>query len=292
MERAQQLGGDHMHVIAMTVRAAVAAYTGRDPEAREAAHAAIDLARRCGSPRLADWASISLGFLEVSLGNHAQALTILQPLVSRFDVVPGTEIITVGYIPDAVEAMVALGRHADAEPLIKALETNGRRLDRPWMLAIGARCRSMSLAAQGHVEAAHRMAQQAIAEHERLPMPFERARTQVLLGQLQRRKRQKEAAQATLNDALNAFEQLGTPLWADRARAELARTNVAPSRDLALTPSEQRVAELAASGMTNRDVAAALFITPKTVEANLARVYRKLGIRSRAELGRLIGEGQ
>jgi DNA-binding CsgD family transcriptional regulator len=87
---------------------------------------------------------------------------------------------------------------------------------------------------------------------------------------------------------LPAFEALGSPLWTDRARAELARTNVAPTRDLALTPSEQRVAELAASSMTNRDVAAALFISPKTVEANLARIYRKLGINSRAERGRII----
>ena len=84
------------------------------------------------------------------------------------------------------------------------------------------------------------------------------------------------------------LRSVGTPLWADRARAELARVKVAPTRDLALTPSERRVAELAASGMTNRDVAAALFISPKTVEANLARIYRKLGIQTRAELGRLI----
>jgi DNA-binding CsgD family transcriptional regulator len=84
---------------------------------------------------------------------------------------------------------------------------------------------------------------------------------------------------------------MGTPLWADRARAELARAEVAPTRDLALTPSELRVAELAASGMTNKDVAAALFISPKTVEANLGRIYRKLGITTRAELGRVIGEG-
>ena len=83
---------------------------------------------------------------------------------------------------------------------------------------------------------------------------------------------------------------MGAPLWAERARAELARTKVAPAEDLGLTPSERRVAELAASGMTNRDVASALFISPKTVETNLARIYRKLGIRSRAELGRLIGE--
>ena len=78
---------------------------------------------------------------------------------------------------------------------------------------------------------------------------------------------------------------MGTPLWAERARAELARTRSEPTRAPGLTPSEQRVAELAASGMTNRDIAAALFISPKTVEANLSRIYRKLGIHTRAELG-------
>jgi len=146
----------------------------------------------------------------------------------------------------------------------------------------------MVLAAQGEVEAAARKAEVAMAEHNRLPMPFERARTQLLLGQLQRRQRQKERSRATLREALQTVEALSTPLWADRVRAELARAEVAPGRSLELTPSEQRVAELAASGMTNRDVAAALFISPKTVEANLARVYRKLGIKTRAELGRVI----
>jgi DNA-binding NarL/FixJ family response regulator len=92
--------------------------------------------------------------------------------------------------------------------------------------------------------------------------------------------------------ALATFDELGIPLWADRARAELARANVGNRRTAELTPSEQRVAELAASGMTNRDVAAALFISPKTVEATVARVYRKLGIRSRAELGRRIAAHQ
>jgi DNA-binding CsgD family transcriptional regulator len=186
--------------------------------------------------------------------------------------------------------MISLGRSGEAEPLIEALERNGRRLDRPWMLAVGARGRSMWLAAQGDVEGAARKAQDAMAEHDRLPMPFERARTQLLLGQLQRRQRQKDAATKTFREALQAFDAMGTPLWADRVRAELARVKVAPSHDLALTPSERRVAELAASGMTNRDVAAALFISPKTVEANLARIYRKLGIKSRAELGRVIGD--
>jgi DNA-binding CsgD family transcriptional regulator len=145
----------------------------------------------------------------------------------------------------------------------------------------------MLLAARGDVDEAARSAEVAMAHHDRVAMPFERARTQLLLGQLHRRRRHKDAAAATIKEALAAFEQLGVPLWADRARAELGRANVAPQRAGGLTPSERRVAELAATGMTNREVAAALFISPKTVEANLARIYRKLGIRSRAELGRL-----
>jgi DNA-binding CsgD family transcriptional regulator len=128
-----------------------------------------------------------------------------------------------------------------------------------------------------------------MAQHDRLPMPFERARTQLLLGQLQRRRRKKESASAALGEALRTFERLGARLWAERAASELARVGAGLGYGADLTPSEHRVAELAAQGMTNREVAAELFISPKTVEANLARVYRKLDIRSRAELGRLMG---
>jgi DNA-binding CsgD family transcriptional regulator len=288
MERAAQVGGSR--TIALTVRAAVATYIGREDQARADAAAALAIADECGVPRLAEWPTMSLGFLEVSLGRYAEALTTLQPMLDVFDSLPGSEIMIATFIPDAVEAMVSIGRHADAVPLIEELERNGARLDRPWMLAVGARCRSMWLAATGDVVAATQMAEQAMAEHERLPMPFERARTLLLLGQLQRRQRQKISAGATLHEAQRAFDELGTPLWAERARAEFARAKVAPTHDLALTPSERRVAELAATGMTNRDVAAALFISPKTVEANLARIYRKLGIKTRAELGRLIGD--
>jgi DNA-binding CsgD family transcriptional regulator len=150
------------------------------------------------------------------------------------------------------------------------------------MLAVGARCRSMWLAAGGDLLAADRVARQAITHHLRLPMPFELARTQLLLGQLERRQRHREAGAATLREALTAFETIGNPLWADRARAALAQT--APSEGSVLIPSEQRIAELAASGMSNQDIAATLFISSKTVEANLTRVYRKLAIRSRSQL--------
>jgi DNA-binding NarL/FixJ family response regulator len=144
----------------------------------------------------------------------------------------------------------------------------------------------MVLAARGDLVSAEAMADRALAEHDRLPMPFERARTQLFIGQLARRQRRKQVAAQALSDVLTEFRQLGARLWVDRARAELARVNVARTRDSDLTPSETSVAKHAAAGMTNRDIAAALFISPKTVEHNLSRIYRKLGVRTRAELAR------
>jgi DNA-binding NarL/FixJ family response regulator len=290
MERARLLGGDLPLFIALTIRAAVAAYAGRVDDARSDAFAALEAGQRSHSITMLVWPDTVVGFLEVSLGNYAAAVIALEEQMTRLDTAPdGTEVIAASFVPDAIEGFIQLGRLVEAEPLIERLERNGRRLDRPWMLAVGARGRAMLLAARGDLEAASQAAAQAMAEHARLPMPFERARTQLLLGQIQRRRRRKDTAAVTLREALAAFEDMNIPLWADRARVELARCAVVPRRPTELTPAEQRVAELAASGMTNRDVAAALFISPKTVEVNLSRVYRKLGIRSRAELGRHVG---
>jgi DNA-binding CsgD family transcriptional regulator len=150
----------------------------------------------------------------------------------------------------------------------------------------------MWLAAQGDLAQATSTAAEAMSHHQRLPMPFEKARTQLLLGQLKRRQRQKRAAATTLTEALQVFEQLGTPLWAERARGELARTKVDHTHELELTPSEWRVAELAGSGLTTREIATALFISPKTVEHNITRIYRKLGVANRAELGRRLNDAQ
>ena len=287
LERARLLDGDLPRAGALTMRAAVAAYVGRPDQARRDAADAQPAVHAAGAVFMTACHVIAAGFLEVSLGNHAAALSALDPLLSTFNP-ESTEIYFAAFIPDAVEAFVALDRLADAEPLVDALERNGNRLDRAWMLAVGARCRAMLLAARGDVDAACQAVGAAMAHHERLPMPFERARTLVLLGQLQRRQRRKDAATATLREAMHAFEGMGTPLWADRARAELARADVAHKGTADLTPSEQRVAELAAEGMTNRDIGTALFISPKTVEANLARIYRKLDIHSRSQLGRHI----
>jgi len=290
MERALQLNGDLPLFIALTVRSTAGAYLGRVDEVRRDVADALAASERCSSHRLAEWPMTNLGFLEVSLGNYDAALKALTPLIAKLESMPAsTEIVAASFIPDAVEAMIAVGRLDDAEKVINVLESNGRRLDRAWMLAVGARSRSMLLAAAGDLEAAGDAAERALQEHLRLSMPFELARTQLLVGQLQRRQRQREAASTTLRAALATFEELGTRLWAERARAELKRASGVRTQ-AELTASEQQVAELAASGMSNRDMAAALFISPKTVEANLSRIYRKLGIRSRAELGRVMGK--
>src|SRR5262249_3225726 len=103
-------------------------------------------------------------------------------------------------------------------------------------------------------------------------------------GQLQRRQRRRDAGAASMEEALKTFRAIGATVWADRAAAELARRASGRRRNQGLTAAEERVAELAASGMTNRDIGGALFVSPKTVEVNLSRIYRKLKIRSRTEL--------
>jgi DNA-binding CsgD family transcriptional regulator len=290
MERATQLDADVPLCQALSMRAALAAYAGRIDEARSNAKEALAVGLSCGSPILMAWPLTTLGFIEVSVGDYNAALEALQLMLATLDMTPdATEIVLAWCLPDAIEALIAVSRTAEAESLVERLDRNGRRLDRPWMLAVSARGRSLVQAAAGDVSAATDSVELAMREHDRMTMPFERARSQLLLGQLQRRQGRQTAAAETLQQALRTFDELGTPLWADRTRGELGRTNVGPHAAAVLTRAEQRVAELAASGMTNRAVAAALFISPKTVEANLARVYRKLDIHSRAELGRLMG---
>lgn len=104
-------------------------------------------------------------------------------------------------------------------------------------------------------------------------------------GRLQRRRKERLLAKETLEQVRELFERLGAPTWAEQALAELQRVGLRRASGDELTPSEHRVAALAAGGLTNREIADRIFVSPKTVEASLARVYRKLGIRSRAELG-------
>jgi DNA-binding NarL/FixJ family response regulator len=290
MGRATHLDGELDLFAALSIRSALSAYAGRAQEARRDAQAAEEASRRTEARELGVWLLSGRGFLEVSLGNYDAALSLLQPAVDAlFEDPDYTEIIVASFVADAMEAMSQLERFDDADKLVELMERNGRRLDRPWMLVVALRGRAMLLAATGELEAASAAAKQAMVEHDRLAMPFERARTQLLLGQVQRRLRERGSAVATLNEALQTFEALNTPLWADRARRELARVKVVPRQGL-LTTAEQRVAELAAQGMTKAAIAAALFVSPKTVDTHLVRIYRKLDIHSRVELARWVSQ--
>ncbi len=227
----------------------------------------------------------ALGFLELSLGDAAAAARHLSRAVEIAESFGIREPAVFRIHADLIEALIGTGTLDRAEAVLGELETRAGASRVPWSLATGARCRGLLLSAHGELDAAERSLEDALTEHERSPMPFERGRTLLALGLLQRRRNERRSAHESLEQARTIFEDLGAPLWVARTQRELRPLGGRPTSRLTLTFAEQRVAELAASGLTNREVAAALFISPKTVEASLARAYRKLNIRSRAELG-------
>jgi DNA-binding CsgD family transcriptional regulator len=227
-----------------------------------------------------------MGFIELSLGNLAEAHTHLGDVTRTMAAIEAWEPGNIRYLANEIEALVGLGETVEADRLLGDLEERGRNLDRPWALATSARCRGLLSAARGALEPALASLDKALVEHERLQMPFELGRTALVRGVIERRAKHKRAAKDSLEQALGIFVELGAPLWAEKARRELGRVGLRPPAPLGLTPTEERVAELVAAGHTNREVADALFMSPKTVDANLSRIYRKLGVRSRTELAR------
>ncbi len=290
MEASGMLDSAFARALANSAKAAVDAYMGQADAARAAAATALALFDEAGYNVGPVWALSSLGLLELSLGDAAAADGALGELADFIRATGLREPMAATFLGDEIEALVALGRLDAAESLLESLEQTGRRLDRAWALAVGGRCRGLLLAARGNLPGAMSAIEQALVEHARLAMPLEHARTLLILGRVQRRTKRRRAARASLEQAIAVFAELGAPLWADLAREELERLGAQRCSPDRLTPSEERVAELAASGLTNREVAGALFMSPKTVEANLSRVYRKLSIHSRAELGALMGQ--
>jgi DNA-binding CsgD family transcriptional regulator len=275
---------------ALTIQALVDAHLGLVEPARAKIEEGLALARRLGVQPAEFELLAARGFLELSLADARQAdrtFSELTPMVKTFGF---GEPALFRFHGDAIEAKVALGDRREAQALLEELEGLGEALQRPWVLVVAGRCRGLLSAANGDLDTSYRVLEQALELHNRLGEPFERGRTMLALGGVQRRDRKKRAARASLESALEVFEELGAAVWASRARAELARVGGRASA-AGLTPTEERIAELIAAGRTYREVANALFISPKTVQWNLSKIYRKLGIRSRAELaGRLAAE--
>jgi len=228
------------------------------------------------------------GFVALSGGRMAQAAAAYRDLAATVDALDLVEPLAQRFEPDWVEACVATGDLATAQRVLDRLAERHRRLPRPWTALGLARGRALVDAAAGRDPAAALAALDAARRG--LPpdvLPLDRARCLLVAGVVHRRARRRRAAREALTRAADEFEAIGAGAFAARARAERDRAGGSPMPAAAshLTPTEERVARLAAAGLTNRVIADRLFISPKTVEANLARVYRKLGIGTRAELG-------
>jgi DNA-binding CsgD family transcriptional regulator len=190
--------------------------------------------------------------------------------------------------PDLVEALVELGEGDEAVEVVDRLEELARAQEHPWGLATAARCRALVTLAREYDDGAATALQAAGDRYGELGLRFDRARSLHTLGRALRRAKKWAGARAALEEAVATFEESGSPGWAKQARSELERVGGRrPRGEGALTPAEQRVVELAVEGLSNKEIAGALFVTVRTVEVHLSSAYAKLGVRSRAQLARL-----
>jgi DNA-binding CsgD family transcriptional regulator len=232
------------------------------------------------------------GFVALSAGRMAEAAAAYAELAASVDRTGLVEPLALRFEPDWIEACVGAGDLAQATVVRDRLTARHRRLPRPWTTLGTARSRALLDSASG-VDTDAALAA-LVAARDAVPadvLPLDRARCLLVAGMVHRRARRKTAARQALAAAVAEFTALGAAAFAERARAELARVGGRAAEPRQLTPTEDRVARLAARGRTNRAIADELFVSPKTVEANLARVYRKLGITSRAELGAVMTGG-
>jgi DNA-binding CsgD family transcriptional regulator len=265
--------------------ALVSAYRGEEREARQFAEAGIELAEASGTPFFASWHRGVLGMLEHWAGRPALAVELFSQAMRARESAgfrePGSPL----YRGDYVEALLELGRIDEALAVLDSWEADAARLGRGWALAEATRCRGLVAAARGDVTDAERLMEQAVVQYVPVGDAFGRARALLALGVVRRRARRKQSAREAVEQAVAAFETLGAVRWAEKARAELGSIG-GRIREEGLTQAERRVATLVAQGRTNREVAAVLFLSERTVESHLTRVYAKVGVRSRTELAR------
>jgi DNA-binding CsgD family transcriptional regulator len=275
--------------VALMIHGLVQAHLGDLDEASNAATAAKALAEEGGDRIYGTRAAAVLGFVELSRGDAAAALAHLSPATAELREGQMGELSISQVVQNEIEALVALGRLEEAEATIAFVEEKGRPTRRAWHEAVAERGRALVASARGSFDEARQHLERALDAHERLPQPFELGRTLLARGTIERRAKHRGDARAALTKALEIFDQLGAPLWAEKAGAELARIPGRAPVSGELSETERRIAELVASGLANKEVAAKLFVTVRTVEGNLTRIYSKLGIRSRTELAALLG---
>ena len=274
----------------LPVRAAVACSSGHLEEASRYATEGLATCERTADL----WNEIRcrsvLGFIEISREDPVAAHRWLGPLPALTEQMGLCEPGAFPFVPDAVESLVALGELGRGAELTDRLEDQGMALGRPLAIGTAARCRGLIAAARGDLPAAVDPLERSDQILRSIAHPFESARTLLLSGEIQRRMKKKSSARELIGGSIEVFDTIGARAWADRGRRALARIGGRPPSPSELSPSEEQVALLVADGRSNREVAASLFMSVNTVEANLKRIYRKLGVRSRVELARSIGD--
>lgn len=277
--------------IGLAIAARLHAARGEEREAREAVEQAQEIAATAALGSAMGWCNAAIGFLELSTGNVAAAVAELEPLERVFALGGLDDPLLVPSAPDLIEAYIGAGRSGDAEIASAELTGRAERNATAGAAALAARCRG--LVASGAFD---RHFEQAIELHDEDGAPFELARTLLCYGARLHRARRRPAAREHLRDAEAIFSRLGAVPWKERAEAELRAAGAVKRRPAAnpdeLTAQELRVALRVADGATNREVAAELFLSPKTIEFHLGRVYRKLDIHSRTELAGAVAAGR
>jgi DNA-binding CsgD family transcriptional regulator len=287
----EQTGQATVGAYLLALRALADAIAGDVDQGRERAERALAIAARTNGRPAEHFARAALGLLELSVSRPAEVRSALGPLVDFLRAEQIAEPGTARVVPDQIEALIALGDLEGADELLGWYAANAERLARRSALAAAARCRGLLAGARRDVDGAVAELTGALELHESVPIPLELGRTQLALGSALRRSRQRRAAREALESARDTFAALGARVWGGRAEAELHRLGGRPPSAGALTPTERRVAELVCRGLQTKQVAAALFVSPKTVEGHLTRIYGKLGVGSRTELAHYLADG-
>ena len=254
--------------------------------ARVGAEAAISAAERIGDRWIAAYASTTAAMIELWSGRpeaaHGRFVSARAECVSYGRPV-GFLMLPMWWAD--IEALIAIGRHQEAEEVLEDFFERAERAANPNAIAIAHRCEGLLLAARGTIVAAVDAMDHALAEHEHRPLPLEIGRTLLEKGALERRAKRKTAAKRTLEEALAILEPLEAAMWIGRARDELSRIGLRRATVVAgLTPAQARVAELVAAGMSTREIAGTLYMSPRSVESHLTKIYREYRVRSRAQL--------
>jgi DNA-binding CsgD family transcriptional regulator len=289
---AENAGQRALVAYTLAVRALAEAHLGEIENARFSSARALERAQTTSAIPAWIFATWAAGHLELAYGNPGAAVEILMPLVDRSVREGIREPGALPFLPDTIEALLESGRVEEAESLLEAYRATAEELERERGVAAARRLTGLTLSARGDVAGAARELEAAVELSSRLPTPFEQARARLALGVAQRRAKRRRDARETLQEALAAFERAAAEIWVERARAELRRISGRAATPGALTPAEERVAALVAEGKTNREVAAALFLSDRTVEGHLSHIFGKLGIRHRAELPRALAAAQ